>query len=565
MTAAAETLPLSEIIKILPGYDPHDDCEGYYFDEEKAANAILWIESCCTFTKGKRYIGKPLLLEPWQKAVVGNTFGWIDKEDGTRRYREIFIYVPRKNGKTELMGAMNLLVMFTDQEGGAEIYSAASTKEQAAIVWEVSKNMIKNNPLLDDNSFSYTKSITHDQTNSFYMPVTADPRSKHGFNAHCVTIDELHACDEETVEVLYTSQGSREQPLFFYTTTADFDRVSICNKTYGRACKVRDGDIKDPAFLPIIYEATIKDDWLSEKTWRKANPNYGVSVQIKTFKRDFEIACNDSGFENTFKRLRLNMRTEQSRRWIKLELWDKCAEPFERDIENFRGKRCYAGLDLADTIDTASLVLMFPDDGFKIIPYFWIPEDSADVKEKTDKVPYKQWEKEGLIKLTPGNRIDYAFIKKTIIDISKIVDLVEVGYDPYNATQLSIELAETYGLPMSMVRQGFRSQSEPCKRIEADMAKKILNHGGHPILRNHASNVSVKEDPSGNIKIDKQKSSDKVDGMAALADAYACWLANDEQESVYNEHGIRSLGGDDDDDEDWKKYLDEDDEDYDDT
>jgi len=564
MTTATEELTLKELIKILPDYDPYDDCEGYYFDEEKAADAILWIESCCTFTKGKQFAGKPLLLEPWEKAVVANTFGWLDEEDGSRRYREIFIYVPRKNGKTELMAAMNLFVLFTDQEQGAEIYSAASTEDQAKIVWNVSAIMIANNPLLDDNSFTFKKSITHDQTNSFYKPVTADPDSKHGFNAHCVTIDELHACDEATVDVLETSQGARWQPLFFYTTTADFDRESICNKTHDRACKVRDGVISDPAFLPIIYEASIDDDWRSEETWKKANPNYGVSLQIKYFKRKFNKACTVPSFENTFKRLHLNMKTEQSRRWIKLDLWDKCGKPFDRDIENFRGKRCYAGLDLASTIDTASLVLVFPDDGFKIIPYFWIPKDTAEDKEKTDKVPYRQWEKDGLIKLTPGNRIDYSFIKKQIIDICKVVDMVEIGYDQWNATQLSIQLTEEHSLPMSSVVQGFRSQSEPCKRIEADMAKMILNHGGNPILRSHASNVSVKEDPAGNIKIDKQKSSEKVDGMAALADAYACWLANDEQESVYENRGILVVGGDDDeDDEGWREYLDEDGQDYD--
>lgn len=565
MTATTTDLPLKELIKILPGYDPYDDCEGYYFDEDKAQNAIDWIEYCCSFTKGKQWAGKPLLLQSWQKAVVANTFGWIDEADGARRYREIFIYVPRKNGKTELMGAMNLLVLFTDQEEGAEIYSAASTVEQASIVWLVSKKMIANNSLLDDNSVSYTKSITHDQTGSFYKPITANADSQHGLNAHCATVDELHACDEETVDVLETSQASRWQPLFFYTTTADFDRPSICNKTYARACKVRDGELKDAAFLPVIYEATNDDDWRSEETWKKANPNYGVSVQLKYFTRKFNKANSESSFENTFKRLHLNMRTEQSRRWIKLELWDKCGEPFSRDLEEFRGKRCFAGLDLADTIDTASLVLTFPDDDFKIIPYFWIPEDSAEEKIKSDKVPYKEWEAEGLIELTPGNRIDYEYIKQKIIEICEIVDMIEIGYDPYNATQLAISLTEQHGLPMSMVRQGFVTMNEPCKRIELDMAKGNLRHGGNPILRSHASNISVKEDPAGNIKIDKLKSSEKVDGMAALADAYACYLASIDKESIYNNHGIRSLGGDDDEDDDYLNHLDPDDEDYDHT
>lgn len=550
MTTTTEAIPLKELIKTLPGYDPYKNSEGYYFNEELAREAIDWIELFCTFTKGKEWAKKPLLLEPWQKAVVANTFGWLSEEDGSRRYREIFIYVPRKNGKTELMGAMNLLVMFTDQEEGAEIYSAAADEKQASIVWNVSRQMIANNEILNDNSVTYKKSITHDLTNSFYKFVTADAGSKHGFNGHCVTVDELHAADEELVDVLETSQGSRWQPLFFYTTTADFDRPSICNKTHARACKVRDGDIIDPAFLPVVYEATKDDDWRSPETWRKANPNYGVSLKEKYFLRKFQKACDEPSFENTFKRLHLNMKTEQAQRWIQLDLWDKCGTPFDMDLEKFRDKRCYAGLDLASTIDTACLLLMFPDDGFKVIPFFWIPEDSATAKEKTDKVPYKLWERQGFLEFTPGNRIDYAYIQKKIIDVCQIVDMQEIGYDPYNATQLSIHLSEQEGLPMKMVRQGFLTMNEPCKRIEMDMAKGVLNHGGHPVLRSHASNVSVKEDPAGCIKIDKIKSSDKVDGMSALADAYACYLAELDDESVYNSHGILSLGGDED-DESW--------------
>jgi phage terminase large subunit-like protein len=565
-------LPLTEIIKLIPGFDPYADCEGYYFDEDRARSAIRWIEGCCTLTKGKQFAGKPFLLRLWQKAVVANIFGWLSEDDGSRRFKEILIYVPRKNGKTELMAAMNNLVLFCDQEEGAEIYSAASTEDQAKIVFNVSEKMIRNNELLMDNCKIYQKSIVHDLTGSFYKPTVASASSTHGYNAHCVVVDELHACLESVVEVLETSQGARWQPLFFYTTTADFDRPSsICNKTHARACKVRDGILKDPNFLPVIYEATKEDDWHSEETWKKANPNYGVSLNIKEFKRAYHKACNEVSTENTFKKLRLNMKTEQSERWIDMLLWDLCGKNKVRavdfrghpvDIERFRGRPCIGGLDLSSTIDTSSLVLMFPEDGFQIISFFWIPEVNADTKEKTDKVPYRQWANEGWIKLTPGNRIDYAFIKQQIIDVCEIVDMKQLGFDPWNATQLSIDLTENHGIPMKMVRQGFVTMNEACKKMEADMAKGIIDHGGNPILRSHASNVMVKKDPSGSIKIDKEKSSEKVDGMVALADAYACHIADLDDSSVYNSHGILSLGGDD--DNDYSNWEDDDDDDLDD-
>ena len=553
-------LKLTDIIKLLPDYDPYDDCEGYYFDEVKANAAIFWIENCCTLTKGRQFFGKPFILEPWQKAIVANVFGWYSNDDDMRRYREILIYVPRKNGKTELMAAMNNYIMFCDNEHGAEIYTAASTETQAKIVWEVSKKMIQNKSILRDNCKLYTKSITHDMTDSFYKYIPANAAALHGANAHCIVVDELHVCTEDMIEVLSTSQGARMQPLFFYTTTADFDRPSICNKTLDRAIKIREGDLKDPNFLPAVYQATKEDDWHSEETWKKSNPNYGVSLNPKEFQRAYEKACAESSAENTFKRLRLNLKTEQSERWIDLKLWDLCGKNHPNrlkegrvfrghpdDLESMAGKVCYAGLDLSSTIDTSSLVLIFPEDDMKIISYFWIPEDSAAAKEKTDKVPYLQWSADGWVELTPGNRIDYAFIRQKIIDVCEIVDMKEIGFDPYNATQLSIDLTENFGLPMKMVRQGFVTMNEPCKKLEADMAKGEIDHGGNPVLRTHAANVMVRKDPTGSIKIDKEKSSEKVDGMAALIDAEACYIADFDEINPYNEHGILSLGGDDDD------------------
>lgn len=563
MSALAGALPLPEVIKILPGYDPYADCEAYYFDEKRARKAIYWIENCCTLTEGSQFAGKPFILEPWQKAIVANIFGWYSKADGSRRYYEILIYVPRKNGKTELLAAIILYILFCDGETGAQIYSAASTEKQAGIVFKAAKKMIKASEIMQEHCTVYESVITHHLTDSFFQPTVASEKATHGYNAQCVVVDELHACEERVVSVLASSQTARFQPLFFYTTTADFDRPSICNKVHKRASKVRDGDIKDPGFLPVIYEADRKkDDWHDEEVWKKANPNYGVSLNVRMFKVEYQKACLEKSYENDFKRLHLNMRTEQSERWIDLVLWDKCGTmPLGHEIfrghpdelEKFKGRPCFSGLDLSDTIDTTSLVLVFPEDDFKVITYLWIPEDSANQKEKDDKVPYNEWAEDGWIEKTPGNRIDYAFIRQKIIDVCEVVDMKEIGFDPYNATQLSIDLTENEGLPMKMVRQGFVTMNEPCKRVEADMAKGILHHGGNPVLRTHASNVMIKKDPAGNIKIDKSKSSEKVDAMAALVDAYACFIADLNEIDPYSVHGILSLGGDEDQWHGWKE------------
>ncbi len=529
MTTLLE-IPLVELIKTLPGYDPFDDDFGYYFDGMAAENAIDWIEYYCTFTKGE-WSGRPLLLEPWQKAFVANLFGWKSINDNTRRYREVFLYVPRKNGKTEIMGAIANLVLFCDKEEGAEIYSAAAEQEQAKIVWNVSAKMIRAKESLTNLTKLYTKSIVHPKTESFYKYITADAKTKHGFNTHCALVDELHAqANEELVDVIETSMGARNQPLLIYMTTADFDKPSICNKILDRAQKIRDGVFKDPAFLPIIYEALKDtDDWKDPEVWKRCNPNFGVSLKPAYFQRKFEKAQNEPSFENTFKRLHLNMKTEQANRWLKLEDWDGSCPAWNRAemLQKLKGRPCYGGLDLSSTIDTTSLVLIFPEDDFVCIPWIWIPEETAAKKEKDDKVPYRLWKSQGFIETTPGNRIDYSYIQKLIIDLDRDYDIQALGFDPYNAAQLSISLHETHGVPMFRHQQGFLSMNEPSKRVEADIAKKILNHGHNPVLRWMAGNVAIKEDPAGNIKPDKIKSFEKIDGIVALVMAYGCYLQDE--------------------------------------
>ncbi len=548
-------LAITETIKLLPDYDPYANCEGYYFDKHRAKFAVAWIQRYCTMTKGRRFAGKPLILGWWQVAIVANLFGWYHDETGLRRYREVLIYIPRKNGKTELMAAIALFLLIIDGEPGAEMYCVASTEKQAKILFDTSKIMVKQKPALDKRLSTFKNSLSFEKTNSFYQPLPADPDSHHGKNVHVGIVDELHVADEDLVVVLETGTGSREEPIMFYTTTADFDNPdSICNKVHARAKGVQDGSNPDKTFLPAIFELDADDDWKDPENWKKANPNFGVSIQPDYFERMCEKAKIEKSFLPKFKRLNLNMIVSQSNRWIDMKLWDKCAtingvdvEVFRghpEDLEQFKGRPCIAGLDLSSTIDTTALVLLFPEDGMKVICFFWIPEDSAEEKEESDKVPYQQWSDDGWVKMTPGNRIDYSFIRKKIMDVNEIVDLQQLGFDPWNATQLSIDLNENEGLAMKTVRQGYVTMNEACKRIETDMATLSLCHGGNPVLRWMAKNVMVRSDPTGSIKIDKERSSEKVDGMAALANCYACYVSDLDDSSPYESHGIRTLGGD---------------------
>jgi len=273
-------------LKLIPGYDPEATGGDYTFNEDRARIACWFFHQCLKHVKGAK-AGTALLLEPWQRAIVGNLFGWY-RRDGTRRYREAFVFVPRKNGKTTLAAGIMLYMMFMDGEPGAELYSAAADREQATLVYEQAKGMVLADPDFSRmcKIYSTAKCIYDEKTNSSYKAVSAEANTKHGYNSHCVIIDELHAHkDRELVDVLITSTGSRTQPLVLHVTTSDYQRESICNEKYEYACQVRDGIIDDPSFLPVIYEASIDDDWKDPEIWAKANPNLGVDNHRRVGKK----------------------------------------------------------------------------------------------------------------------------------------------------------------------------------------------------------------------------------------------------------------------------------------
>lgn len=508
-----------KLFQLIPGYDPEATAgKGDWFSKELAQDSVEFFESEQVLIEGER-AGKPFKLEPWQQAVTGCLFGWL-QPNGLRRYRESLVYVPRKNGKTPWAAGMVNLVMFQDHEPGAQIYSAAADLAQASLLYRHTAGMMLRNPEMDGRVRIYRslKSIEYEEEGSLYKSLTSDADTKHGLGAHFVIVDELHAHPSgDLVDVLTTSTAARREPIVLYITTADFQRESVCNQKYDYACKVRDQVLSDPSFLPVIYESSVDDDWTDPKVWAKANPNLGVSVKRDYLERQCERAKNEPTYENTFKRLHLNIRTQQDVRWVGLEKWQACAEAV--DEEALLGRTCYAGLDLSTKVDLTSYVLAFPptedDPKWRVLPRFFAPRENAIEREKKDRVPYVTWSDQGFLYLTEGNVVDYDRVGRELLAEARKFDLREIAYDPWGATQLALQL-QAEGATVVEFRQGFGSMSEPTKELERLIMSKALAHGGNPILSWMFSHVSVEEDGAGNIKLSKKKSRDKIDGLVAL-------------------------------------------------
>lgn len=504
---------LLRAIKSLPGYDPYRDAGDCTFDVAAAKAAVEFIERMLTFSAGPK-ARQPFILEQWQVGVVANLWGW-KRPDGSRRYRRCMVYVPRKNGKSELAAAIVLLALFCDGEPSAQIYSAAAKRDQTGFVFNPVKGMIAREPILaaHANVFKYQINVG----GGYYRALAAEATSEHGGNTHLAVIDELHAQpDRELVDVLETSTIARQQPLIVYLTTADFWRESICNEKYQYAKNVRDGTVVDPTFLPVVYEASREDDWTDPDVWYKANPNLGVTITEDALREQCEKAKATPAFVNTFLRLHLNVQTEADVRLIDQHQWKACIG----DVNNYwlRGRPCVAGLDLATVKDLAALVLVFwdGDGGYTCLPWFWCPREEAERRDRKNGTNYMGWARQGLLELTDGNSIDYRAIRQKINELGQEYAIQEIGYDPYNASHLVTELAEEDGFEMTQVRQGMMSMSPPTKLLLRLLLDRKLSHGGHPVLTWCAMNANAKEDHIGNMMPDKAKSGEKIDGLVAL-------------------------------------------------
>ena len=523
----------------IAGYDPAATAGRCTFDQNAADRAIGFFRDMLTHVKGAK-AGHPFELDTWQEDIIGTLFGWR-RPDGTRRYTTAYIEIPRKNGKSTLAAGLALYLLFADGEPGAEVYSAAADREQASIVFDVARQMVEADPLLKQHAQVFRKSIAVEAAAATYKVLSADAYTKHGLNAHGIIFDELHAQPNRDLwDVLTTSTGAREQPLTVAITTAGFDRHSICYEQHEYACKVRDGILEDEAYLPVIYAADVDDDWKAPAIWAKANPGLGSSIYADYLEREAGRAAELPRYENAFRRLHLNQWTEQDVRWLPMDRWDESAAP----LLDLADRPCWGGLDLASTTDIAALVLVFPDDdgGYDVLPTFWIPSENADFRERRDRVPYPQWIKDGYIRATPGDVIDYDQIRLDIGDLAKTYNIRDIAVDRWNATQLVTQL-DGDGIAVATFGQGYRSMSSPSKTLEALVMGRRLRHAGHPVLRWMGANTSIEQDPAGNIKPSKRRSSERIDGIVALVMAVARATASDQANapSVYEDKGFEIL------------------------
>ncbi|MFO3714798.1 terminase large subunit [Oribacterium sp. P9] len=512
------------------------------YDKDAADFAVMFIESLC-HTKGT-WAGKKFELIDWQEQIIRDLFGTL-KPNGYRQFNTAYVEIPKKQGKSELAAAVALLLCCGDGEERAEVYGCAADRQQATIVFDVAADMVRMCPALNKRVkiLASQKRIIYTPTNSFYQVLSAEAYSKHGFNIHGVVFDELHTQpNRKLFDVMTKGSGdARMQPLYFLITTAGTDTNSICYETHQKAKDILDGRKIDPTFYPVIYGADDSDDWTDPKVWRKANPSLDITVGIDKV----EAACNSAkqnpGEENSFRQLRLNQWVKQAVRWMPMEKWDACAFPVDED--ELEGRVCYGGLDLSSTTDITAFVLVFPpldeDDKYIVLPYFWVPEETLDLRVRRDHVPYDVWERKGYVQTTEGNVVHYGYIEKFIERLGERFNIREIAFDRWGAVQM-VQNLEGMGFTVVPFGQGFKDMSPPTKELMKLVLEKRIAHGGHPVLRWMMDNIYIRTDPAGNIKADKEKSTEKIDGAVATIMALdrAIRCGNDAGESVYDTRGL---------------------------
>ena len=512
------------------------------FDERKARRVVRFIEAL-RHTKGE-FHGQPFRLLPWQEKIIRDVFGTVRDDDlSMRQYTTAYIEIPKKNGKSELGAAIALNMLINDDEWKAEVYSCASDRQQAAIVFDVAVDMVRQSPALMKRVkiIPSTRRMIYQPTGSIYQVLSSEVATKHGLNVSACIFDELHT---QPTRALYDvmTQGSgdaRRQPLWFFLTTAGTDRNSICWEVHQKALDILEGRKNDPRFYPVLFGLPDEADWTSEENWYRANPSLDHTITIDKVRDAFRKAQETPADENQFRQLRLNQWVKQSVRWMPMDKWDECGGVV--DPYALEGRACYAGLDLSSTSDLTALVLVFPptseDEPYIALPFFWLPEETLSLRLRRDHVPYDQWAKRGYIQTTEGNVVHYGFIERFICELGERYDIREIAHDRWNATMM-VQTLEDDGFTMVPFGQGFKDMSPPTKELMRIVLEHRLCHGGHPVLRWNMDNAFVRTDPAGNLKLDKEKSTEKVDGAVALVMALDRAMKNQGGDSVYNHRGL---------------------------
>ena len=521
----------------LPNYDAIATAGDSKWVPSAAKHAIDFVQSLCRYTEGK-WAGKPFILLPWQRALVGNLYGWI-RPDGTRRYRQAHILIPRKAGKTELAAALALYHLLADDEPTPEVVGIARDRSQAKLCLKRACRMVEQEPLLKQRAEVYVNRLVAPQTHGAYKVLSADAPSAHGLNVSACIADEIHAMENrrDLWEAVMTSMGARRQPLMVSITTAGVLRESLEHDLFQYALRICERTIDNPAFLPCLHYAETDADWSKEKTWRQANPSLGHTSTIDWYREEAKRAHDQPSYESPFRTYYLCQHITAAQRWIRMSDWDKCKE--ELDMASLKGLPCYLGVDLAQTSDLTSISAVWID-GDKIIVRNWnfAPEVGAAIRSRRDGVPYLEWSRRGWLTLTEGDTTDYSFVVKQIEMLVKEHRVRLIAYDPYNAQNLAQDL-EAKGMNVVRVPQSYLNLSTPTRMWERAVTGGKLSHDGNPVLAWAMSNTVLDHDASENPRPSKRKSVERIDPVVASMIAIAASLHDEKQaNSIYEERGL---------------------------
>jgi len=538
----------------------------FYFDEDSADHIIDFFPTCLCFYEGA-FDGQPFNLTPHQKFVLGSIFGWLRKKDGFRRFRTAYIEEAKGNGKTPLAAGIGLYGLTYDEEPGAEIYSAAVTREQAGLTFRDARLYAEASDVLADMLVIGQHNIAYDEENSFFRPVSSEHRALDGKKPHIALIDEIHEHPNDlVVRKISAGTKTRRQSLIIEITNAGYDRQSICFQHHEYTEKILEGTLNDDGWFGMMTGLDVCekcesegktipqdgcsdcDDWRNESVWEKANPNmkYLGAPFIDYLRRQVEEAKAMPSQENIVKRLNFCIWTESITKWLSVDKWNACNFPVDEDL--LKGRSCYGGLDLSSNLDLTAWVLVFPpvNDGglYEVVCRFFLPEDNMWERVKRDKVPYDVWVRQGHIMTTPGNIIDYDFILAQIEQDSKDYHIEELAFDRWGSQKITTDLQDMgfqlEGKKQTLIQfgQGYASMSPPTKEVEKMVYSGELAHGGNPVLSWNVSNVAIRTDPAENKKPDKEKSTERIDGAVALIMAIGRAMLKKSTKSVYEGRGL---------------------------
>ena len=534
----------------------------YKFSEARAKYVLDFFETRLVLTKGMRK-PTPFVPEPWQQFIIVSLFGWIRKDDSTRRFRKGNIAVPRKNGKSHLLAGIGLYGLRADGEYGAEVYTAATKKDQAKMIFDAAVEFRKNNDRLKQDITFRNSTLSFSARGSKFQALSSDEDGLDGLNVHLGLIDEYQNHKTDTVRSrIQTGTGQRLQPLVLTIGTAGTEVLSPMGREHDVSIRILRREADDDTYFVFISEADETDeDWESENLWAKVNLNLGISKTWEYMRSEAQGARNDPSKLNDFKRLDLNQWTQQEYVYLPMNRWRLCVgdvktvKDGQSAIVDIKDRAAvedamleqwrlpYGGLDLSSKHDITAMVLLFPlskdDPRYVITCRFWVPQDGVALRVKNDKVPYDEWIRQGLITPTPGEVVDYSFIEEELIKLHQKLHFQGIGYDPWNAIQLTSNLKSRGMQNLIEVQQGYKTLSDPTKELLAWTLSKKIAHLNHPVLNWMARNMAVTKDPTGSVKPDKSKARERMDGMSALVNAIR--VAITREQSVYSNRGIVTI------------------------